>query len=226
MGGMQTHLRLRPAAWIEEHCHDLAYRSNQETLPGRSALRTKQPEKALVCSQDFSQDFPRIRGQVRERSLFVVEGNRDNKWMKLFMRCSERQFRKKESKVPSADHYPGSLKVVMVDPEDQKEPILANSPITCCWEGGRSRMYTYVEARPCTVDLEWLWKLTWLCHLPAKWPLGQRHHLSKPPLISVHHWLASFVKYCSYPPTGTRVAMVSCLAQRQETIPNCWVVCV
>lgn len=213
---MQMHLR--PAGWIEEHCHDLAYRSDQETLPGRLALRTKQPEKALVCSQDFSQDFPRIRGQVRERSLFEVEGNRDIKWMKLFMRCSARQFRKKESKEPSADHYPGSLKVIMVDAEDQKELILANSPITCYWEGGRSCMYTYVEARSCMVDLEWLWKLTWLCHLPAKWPLGQRHHHSKPPLppvISVHHWLASFVKYFSYPPIGTTVAMVSCLAQRQ-----------
>lgn len=52
--------------------------------------------------------------------------------MKLFMQCSKRQFRKKERKVPSADHYPGSLKVFTVDAEDQKEPIVANSSIACC----------------------------------------------------------------------------------------------
>lgn len=52
--------------------------------------------------------------------------------MKLFMRCSKGQFGKKERKVPPADHYPGSLKVVTVDTEDQKEPILTNSPIACC----------------------------------------------------------------------------------------------
>lgn len=48
MGGMQAHLRLRPAARIEEHCHDLAYRSDQETLPGRSALHTKTARKKLL----------------------------------------------------------------------------------------------------------------------------------------------------------------------------------
>lgn len=76
----QVQLCLLPAACTDEQrVNLLSAVIKKGDLRGRSELCTKQPGKALVCSQDSSQDFSRIRGQVRKRSLFEAESNKNVK---------------------------------------------------------------------------------------------------------------------------------------------------